>query len=107
MHIVAWLLIYRQIGQGAALIITYTIYGMINSFYYIQTATVCDLYGKVRAKWPELSEKYFRLINGTTQISPDNGCSQLDEWDVRLYDQANVDVTFAAFGGGIGQQNRS
>ena len=53
-----------------------------------------DLYGGVREKWPHLSEKYFRLSNGTKEISPDYGHLQLDDWELELHDRSNIVVTF-------------
>ena len=59
---------------------------------------MCELYGGVREKWPQLSEKCFRLSNGVKEISPDNGSRlQLDDWE--LHDGSNVYVTFPTVGG--------
>jgi len=60
---------------------------------------VCELFGKVREKWPHLSEKYFKLSNGVTELSPDNPHAQLDDWSLGLRNNANIFVTFAAQGG--------
>ena len=69
---------------------------------YLQNSTVCELYGRVRQQWPELSEKYFRLSNGVKEISPNDGkCLQLDDWDLELCNNSNIFVTFATVGGTV------
>ena len=66
----------------------------------LQNSTVCELYGRVRQQWPQLSEKYFRLSNGVKEISPSTGMSsKLDDWDLELHDNSNIVVTFATVGG--------
>lgn len=75
---------------------------MVFSILILQNSSICDLYGRVREKWPYLSEKYFRLSNGVKEISPDcSGRTQLDGWDLNLHDNSRIVVTFATVGGVI------
>ena len=67
--------------------------------FSLQDATVCDLYGKVRERFPRLSEKRFRLCNGLKEISPDDSNCQLDDERYDLKNNANIYVTFPAHGG--------
>ena len=70
------------------------------TLFFSQNATVCELYGRVREEWPQLSAKYFRLSNGVKEISPDDGSRlQLDDWELDLHNRSNVVVTFATVGG--------
>lgn len=65
---------------------------------------MCDLFKMIREEWPRLSEKYFRLICGTNQISPDKGHLKLDDWEVGLQNNAEIFVIFGT-SGGVQRQN--
>jgi len=60
---------------------------------------VCELFGKVREKWPRLSEKCFKLLNRRKELSPDNSHLPLDDWSLELHDNSNIVVTFPNHGG--------
>lgn len=70
-------------------------------YCFSQNSTVCELYGSIREKWTYLSKDPFKLSNGVTEISPDYGSLQLDDWNINLHDKSTVIVTFPTVGGTI------
>lgn len=61
---------------------------------------MCELYGKVRVKWPYLSEKYFRLATAKKELSPENANHlSLDDDSLELQNNSTVVVKFQTPGG--------
>ena len=61
---------------------------------------MCELYGRIRQRWPQLSVTDFRLSNGTNDIPPDNGrCTQINDLDLNLQDGSCIMVLFLMLGG--------